>query len=168
MGFKEWKKKRAKTKRDKWEEDSLTPEQRETVGFDKKKKGVTLSDLMDFLTLLENRLNRLEDRIYVGNSKSTKQLWKIIQDRNGQTVWYKQGLISYVSKVYRINEVFAFDVIIDGQNIVLSADTSEETEQMKLDILNVERVEEFDSEQQQEMFPEEKGTRKVFNKQNKA
>jgi len=154
MGLKEWKKKRAKARRDKWEEDNLTPEQREAIGLEKKKKGVTINDLIDCLALLENRFDRLEDRTYIGNSKSTKQLWKIIQDRNGQTIWYKQDLISYVSKVYRANEVFVFDVIIDGQSITLSAETSEETEQMKLDMLNVERIEEFDFEQQEEMFPE--------------
>ncbi len=155
MGFKEWKKKRAKAKRDKWEEDNLTSEQREAIGLDKKKKSITLNDLIDRLALLENRLDRLENHIYIGNQKPTKQLWKIIQDRNGQTIWYKQDLISYVSKVYRANEVFVFDVVIDGQSITLSAETSEETEQMKLDMLNVERIEEFNSEQQEEMFPEE-------------
>ncbi len=98
---------------------------------------------------LINKINKLEAKYEVLNNLITKRTvspkWRVMQDQNGETEWIREGQPTYVGKIYNEGDNWCFTSIIDGQNIPFSCESYEAAEQQKLSLLNIERIEKFDS-----------------------
>lgn len=148
--WKKWRDKVKTKKRHKWEERAY----KYGRGLSKR----TDDEIIQAIRDLDVRLTSIEGRIVtLENIITTKGSWKVIQGSDNKTEWVKQDAIKYVSKIYTTGpeNAFYFDAIIDGEKVVFSADTEAKVQQAKLDLLDVERVEEFDELKQQEIFGEE-------------
>jgi hypothetical protein len=116
---------------------------------------------------MELEVKRLHGKIEVlEKAMHKKEIWKVNQDKAGETEWVKHIEISYVSKIYTTGpeNAFYFDAIIDGQKITFDAATKEEAETKKLELLDVERIETFNAEEQAERFPVETFSEEVSRK----
>lgn len=104
--------------------------------------------IQDF-NVLTNKINELEAKYEMLNAlilkRSTSPKWRVIQDKDGETEWIREGQPTYVGKIYNEGNRWCFTVIVDGQNIPFSCESYEAAEQQKLSLLNIERIEKFDS-----------------------
>ncbi len=149
--WKKWRAQVARKKREKWELENLSPEQR-NKHFGKSKEDVqkdTIESVVSELKRLQGRIETFE------NTTSKRDGWKVIQNKDGKTKWYKQDAVKYVSEIYTSGpeNTFYFDVIIEGVKLTFSADTENDAKRSKLELLDIDRIEEYDQETQEEMFP---------------
>ncbi len=152
--FKKWWAEWKRRKREKWEMSQLSDEQKDKY-FSDGYKAVLSKDKQIYI--LTKRMERLEAKFdllkqMVLDKKSEKRNWRVSQDRNGQTEWMRAGEPKYVSPIYSAqpNE-FCFDAIIDGQKITFTEKTMEDAESRKLKLLDVERIEEYDEQMQNDI-----------------
>lgn len=143
MSFKKWRKKRAKKKKEIWEEINLP-----------NRKGLTIESAFNELELEVRYLKGKVDGLEKALAKNGR--WKVTQDEKGKTEWYKPRHISYVSKIYTIGpeNAYYFDIIIDGNKVTFDAESQTEAEHHKFELLDIERVEDYDAKTQQKMFGE--------------
>lgn len=156
--WKKWRAEVAKQKRYKWEARVAEGQNKkplktvatlENINLRLNEAEITISNLDASLLKLTGRVTTVE-RLMAG-----KDRWKVIQNKDGSTEWIKSNSIKYVSKIYTVGpeNAFYFDVIIEGVKTTFSADTKEKAEAMKLELLDVDRVESFNTEEQEERFP---------------
>lgn len=104
--------------------------------------------IQDF-NILTNKINELEAKCETLNALILKRpaspKWRVIQDKGGETEWIREGQLTYVGKIYNEGNRWCFTVIIDSHNIPFSCESYEAAEQQKLSLLNIERIEKFDS-----------------------
>jgi len=127
-----------KAKRKKWEMANLSKEQKEKY-FSSGEQGIIS---------LFNKINKLEAKYEMLNSLISKKIipkWRVIQDQNKETEWIREGQPTYVSKIYNKDDNWHFTSIIDGQSIIFSYESYEIAQQQKLLLLDVERIEEYNS-----------------------
>lgn len=165
--WKEWKERTRQKRREHWEYEQLTDKQKEQYFSQQQKKRsiYKIKDFMDVVEVLESlrdkyteldiKYEMLKEMFVKLNNQKKKNGWKVIQEKDGETKWYRQDAVKYVSNIYTSGpeNTYFFDVIVDGEKITFSAPTFNEAQKLKFDILDVERVEEYDQEMQKEMFP---------------
>lgn len=145
---------RKRKKREKWEFEQLSKEQKKKYFpemFDEEIES-GIDEIWKNLHLLEGKLDYLKESII----KKPDSMWKVVQDKDGEARWYRRDKISYVSNIYPSGpeNAYYFDVVVDGIKITNGFKTLNEAESYRFNILNVERVEEYDEEYQRELFSE--------------
>lgn len=139
--FEKWQ----KAKKERWEMANLSNEQKNKYFSPQdleKQKQYQLNNLIDRLRKLEIKYETLGNLIT--SKKNIVPKWRVIQDKNSETEWIREGQPTYVGKIYNEGKRWCFTAIIDGQNIPFSCESYEAAEQQKLSLLDIERIEKYD------------------------
>lgn len=158
-----------KAKREKWEEEqaSNVHQGRKKGYVPRGKRTYTLEETTDIIHDLEMKVASLSGKIASLESNKTDN-WKVQQNKEGKTTWIKYSSIKYVGEIYADGPGNSryFDAIIDGVKTVFKAESEEEANELKLGLLDVDRIEEFDADKQEEMFGERKDSKEAVQEAN--
>lgn len=157
-----------KAKRDKWEEEQAKNHQgRKKSHVPRGKRVYTSEETTDLIHDLEMKVSSLVGKVQLLESNKTDN-WKVQQNKEGKTTWIKYNSIKYVGEIYADGPGNSryFDAIIDGVKTVFKAESEEEANELKLGLLDVDRIEEFDADKQEEMFGERRDSKEAIQEEN--